>query len=72
VRPAIDAHPVPITVIQGDRDYVDPSARSWSALAKVGKVRLHVIRGAGHCAWIDQPQAFAEALRDGLDANQPN
>lgn len=72
VRPAIDAHPVPITVIQGDRDYVDPSARSWSALAKAGKVLLHVIRGAGHCAWIDQPQAFAEALRDGLNANQPN
>lgn len=70
VRPAIDAHPVPITVIQGDRDYVDPSARSWSALAKAGKVRLHVIRGAGHCAWIDQPQAFAEALREGLDATE--
>jgi proline-specific peptidase len=69
VRPAIDAHPVPITVIQGDSDYLDPSARLWSVLAKAGKIRLHVIRDAGHCAWIDQPQAFAEALRDGLDGD---
>lgn len=67
VRPAIDAHPVPITVIQGDSDYLDPAAHLWSALAKAGKVRVHVIHDAGHCAWIDQPQAFAEALRDGLD-----
>jgi proline-specific peptidase len=69
VRPAIDAHPVPITVIQGGSDYLDPSASLWSALAKAGKIRLHVIRDAGHCAWIDQPQAFAEALRDGLDGH---
>ena len=69
VRLAIAAHPVPITVIQGDSDYLDPSARLWSALAKAGKVHLHVIRDAGHCAWIDQPQAFAEALRDGLDGH---
>jgi pimeloyl-ACP methyl ester carboxylesterase len=67
VRPAIDAHPVPITVIQGDSDYLDPAAHLWSALAKAGKVRVHVIHDAGHCAWIDQPQAFAKALRDGLD-----
>lgn len=67
VRPAIDAHRVPITVIQGDSDYLDPAAHLWSALAKVGKVRVHVIHDAGHCAWIDQPQAFAAALRDGLD-----
>lgn len=67
IRPALESHPVPITVIQGDSDYVDPSARSWSALAEAGKVRLHVIHDAGHCAWIDQPLAFAEALREGLD-----
>jgi proline-specific peptidase len=67
VRPASDAHPVPITVIQGDSDYLDPAAHLWSALAKAGKVRVHVIHDAGHCAWIDQPQAFAAALRDGLD-----
>jgi proline-specific peptidase len=67
VRPAVDAHPVPITVIQGDSDYLDPAAHLWSALAKAGKVRVHVIHDAGHCAWIDQPQAFAAALRDGLD-----
>jgi proline-specific peptidase len=69
VRPAIVAHPVPITVIQGDSDYLDPSARLWSALAKAGKVHLHIIPDAGHCAWIDQPQAFAAALRDGLDGH---
>jgi proline-specific peptidase len=67
IRPTLEAHPVPVTVIQGDSDYLDPSARLWTALAEAGKVRLHVIRDAGHCAWIDQPQAFAEALREGLD-----
>ena len=67
VRRAFDAHPVPITVIQGDSDYLDPAAHLWSALAKAGKVRVHVIHDAGHCAWIDQPQAFAAAFRDGLD-----
>jgi proline-specific peptidase len=67
VRPVIDAHPVPITVIQGDHDYLDPSARAWAVLAKAGKVHLDVIRDAGHCAWIDRPQAFAAALRAGLD-----
>ncbi|EIL94355.1 putative hydrolase or acyltransferase of alpha/beta superfamily protein [Rhodanobacter spathiphylli B39] len=69
VRPSIAAHPVPITVIQGDSDCLDPSAHLWSALAKAGQIRLRVIRDAGHCAWIDQPQAFAEALRDGLDGH---
>lgn len=67
IRPALQAHPVPVTVIQGDQDYVDPSAASWSGVARAGQVRLHALRDAGHNAWIDRPQAFADALRDGLD-----
>lgn len=69
IRPVLAAHPVPITLIQGDRDYVDPAAQSWRALVRSGQVRLHVLRDAGHSAWIDRPQAFADALRDGLDRN---
>ncbi|WP_426700992.1 alpha/beta fold hydrolase [Rhodanobacter sp. Col0626] len=67
IRPTLAAHPVPVTVIQGDRDYVDPGAQNWSTLAKAGKVELHVMHAAAHYAWIDQPKAFADALRDGLD-----
>lgn len=67
IRPALKSHPVPVTVIQGDSDYVDPSARLWSALARTGQVHVRVLEDAGHCAWIDNPQAFAAALREGLD-----
>jgi proline-specific peptidase len=62
------AHPIPVTVIQGDHDYVDPSARHWAILARKDAVRLHVIRGGAHRAWIDQPKAFAAALTAGLNA----
>ena len=55
IRPTLKAHPVPITIIQGDSDYIDPAARLWSGLARDGQVRLHLMHDAGHEAWIDQP-----------------
>lgn len=67
IRPVLKRNPVPVTVIQGDRDYVDPAAKAWSSLVSAGKVKLYVMPAAAHYAWIDQPKAFAEALRDGLN-----
>lgn len=61
-------HPIPITIIQGDHDYVDPSALDWADLADKGAAQVHVIQGGAHRAWIDQPKAFAAALSDGLNA----
>lgn len=69
ILPTLKTHPVPITVIQGDHDYVDPAARHWAALAgNNAATQVHVIQGGAHRAWIDQPKAFAAALADGLDA----
>jgi pimeloyl-ACP methyl ester carboxylesterase len=65
---------VPITIIQGDHDYVEQSAVSWSALkasgAPLGRcVQVVVIKDAGHASWMDDPAAFAAALEQGLDRN---
>lgn len=62
----LSAHPIPITVIQGDRDYVDPGASRWASLGAQGKVNIYVMPGSSHAAWIDQPEAFARALAKGL------
>jgi pimeloyl-ACP methyl ester carboxylesterase len=71
---ALGARAVPITVIQGDHDYVEPSATSWTALKASGSplgrcVHVAVIRDAGHASWMDDPKAFAAALEQGLDRN---
>ena len=65
----ITNHPVPIAVIDGDEDYLDPSAASWRIQATTSpQIRLTVIRGAGHYAWIDDPADFARAIEDGIKA----
>jgi proline iminopeptidase len=66
ISATIAAHPVPITVIQGDRDYVDPGASRWAALAAKGKATIAVMPASAHAAWIDQPEAFSHALAKGL------
>jgi proline iminopeptidase len=66
IGPTLATHPVPITLIQGDRDYVDPAAEAWSSYADAGKVHVDVMPAASHYAWIDDPAAFASALRSGL------
>jgi pimeloyl-ACP methyl ester carboxylesterase len=69
IVPTLKAHPVPITVIQGDQDYVDPGAQMWKALAATadGKtVKVDVIPNATHYSWIDDPQDFSRALDEGL------
>lgn len=66
IEPALKQHPVPITIIQGDHDFFDPSASAWLPLRSSGEIQIRVIRDAGHYSWIDDPAAFAEALRAGL------
>lgn len=65
----IKRHPIPIAIVQGDRDYVDPGASGWSELTKsCDRVPIKVtsIRNASHTAWIDDPTRFAEALEEAL------
>lgn len=71
IRPTLKVHPVPITIINGDHDYVDPSGESWRPLTGTGQVMIKMIPHAGHYAWIDDPRAFADALRAGLAHAQP-
>ena len=68
IRPAIERNPVPITVIQGDNDYLDPSAISWQSLGgENSRVQTAVIKNASHYIWVDNPPEFykqmARALR---------
>ena len=64
---ALTAHPVPITLLQGDHDFIDPSAAQWTAIAaQAPSVEVHVLEGAGHYGWIDNPEAFHRGLDHGL------
>lgn len=67
IRPVLRTHPIPVSVIQGDHDYVDPSASHWQRLARDHTtVDVTVIERAGHAAWIDDVDAFTRALDSAL------
>lgn len=59
---------IPIRVILGDADYVDPEAVVWTGVIKAARDgRLTVLEEAGHNAWIDRPEAFRTALDEVLE-----
>lgn len=61
------AHPVAVSIIQGDHDYVDPAASSWVKEAKgLANVHVYVIKSAGHYSWVDDPTSFDDDLRSAL------
>lgn len=64
---ALETHRIPVTIIQGDHDYIDPSASRWAAI-KHSYPLLHVntVPGACHYIWVDNPTAFATDLDGGL------
>lgn len=67
----LGARRIPISVIQGDRDYVDQGASGWTALQQepgplAGCVEVAVLERAGHVAWLDDPDAFEAALGKAL------
>jgi pimeloyl-ACP methyl ester carboxylesterase len=66
IRPVLASHPVPITIIDGDQDYIDPAGSSWKSLTGSDHVVVDVMRHASHYSWVDDPQAFAGALANGL------
>jgi pimeloyl-ACP methyl ester carboxylesterase len=69
---AVDAHPFPITVINGDHDFADFDAVWFSSFAKNRPcLKLVTLKQAGHNAWIDQPAAFRAALNRGMTASEP-
>jgi proline iminopeptidase len=70
VGPLLAAHDRPVTVINGEYDYtVGPRGSPlWRQLASrsARNVDVVVIPNAGHNVWIDEPGAFATALRRAL------
>lgn len=59
IRPAFARYPVPVTVIQGDHDYLDPSAKSWSEISENNSlIQINIIQRASHYLWIDNPAEF--------------
>lgn len=67
ISPVLAEHPAPITVLQGEHDYVDPHAAAWEALSRTCEnVRVEVIPAAVHNPWLDHPRTFDRALRRAL------
>ena len=65
--PALARFTGPVTVIVGDQDFIDPQGALWThAIARLPRVRLEVLRGAGHSAWIDEPTRFSALAAEGL------
>lgn len=59
---------IPIRVILGDGDYVDPEAVVWTGVIQAAQDgRLIVVERAGHNAWIDRTEAFGAALSEVLE-----
>lgn len=67
IRPTFERNPISINVIQGDHDYLDPSAKSWQQLAEENHlVQIAVINEAGHDSWIDNPTDFQRQFAHSL------
>ncbi|WP_158628779.1 alpha/beta fold hydrolase [Dyella choica] len=59
--------PVPVEVIQGDQDFVDPGASRWQAIShSLPVVHVSVIKQACHYSWIDDSHAFTADLSSAL------
>ncbi len=64
----LKAHPVPITVVQGDSDYTDPGASAWQAeQASFPEIQVRVVPQASHYSWVDDAEAFDRGLTVGLE-----
>ena len=54
--------PVPGQIIYGDADVITPPARNQEVAAAWKGAAVHVIPGAGHALYIEQPAAFNAVL----------
>jgi len=67
LSPTLGRASVPIMVIQGDTDYIDPAARSWDYLEGTKGLKVLVIPEASHYPWIDSPALFQADLHQALN-----
>lgn len=64
IRSALKTHPIPIKIIQGEEDYIDPGAGYWKEVVEhYPSVQINSIEKAGHYPWLDKPEEFAELLK---------
>jgi pimeloyl-ACP methyl ester carboxylesterase len=61
-RPALPALRQPVLLIWGSHDEEVPLRVAEEALAALPDARLTVLEGAGHFPFLDQPEAFVEAV----------
>jgi pimeloyl-ACP methyl ester carboxylesterase len=55
---------IPTLVLVGDRDRLTPPVDARTLAAAIPGARLVELRGAGHCAMLEQPEAVNAAIRD--------
>mgnify|MGYP003639418779 FL=1 len=59
---------VPIFLINGEYDFVDPSGYAWGTISKqVQNMDYIMIENAGHNSWLDNPKKFKEILKKVLN-----
>ena len=56
----------PVHVIGGEADVFCPRKAAEIMIAALGQATYHEVAGAGHLMSVDQPDAYAQAIRDAL------
>ncbi len=59
-----DALPIPTLIVWGSRDRMIPAWHAISAQQSIPQCRVELFQGAGHFPQLDEPDRFAELLRD--------
>lgn len=61
---ALTKSSIPIFVVNGEYDFVDPSGHVWQVISKQVKHLKYIkIKNAGHNIWLDKPKEFREVLK---------
>jgi proline iminopeptidase len=63
---ALGSVTAPVLVVVGDRDGVTGAVVGERVASRFADARCVTIAGAGHYPWVDEPEAFATAVRDQL------
>lgn len=58
--------PAPVLVVGGGRDGMTGVDSCHAVAASFPRARVEVVEGAGHFPWVDEPEGFVAAVREGL------
>ncbi len=59
---------IPIFLINGEHDFVDPAGHVWPVVSEqVKHMKYFKINNAGHNTWLDQPKEFNKVLKAALN-----